>query len=164
MFSPIFSSADKGSTLYRLAGVVEHIGEGSLKSGHYIAYVRARRLANQQEGSSCSSSWFCADDRQIRQVTLERYAVNVLENNKSYVERLQQGAEWLGQFSPLVDHMLPVPVCSLAANASSRISQAMKAAAVMGRAFKLLRSVIHPPEHFTVLFESAGDRCCYKVE
>ncbi|CAD6264812.1 unnamed protein product [Miscanthus lutarioriparius] len=68
------SSVDKDSTLYRLAGVVEHIGEGSLKEedGHYIAYVRARRLGNQQEGSSCSSSWFCADDRWIRQATLEQ--------------------------------------------------------------------------------------------
>jgi ubiquitin carboxyl-terminal hydrolase 16/45 len=71
-FSPIFSFVDKGSTLYRLAGVVEHIGKDTLKSGHYIAYVRARRLGNQQEGSSCSSSWFRADDCQIRQVTLEQ--------------------------------------------------------------------------------------------
>lgn len=81
-----------------------------------------------------------------------KYAMNVLENNKSYVERLQQGGEWLGQFAPLVDYLLPVPVCSLAANASSRISQARKAAAIMGQAFELLWSIIPPQEHMAVLF------------
>ncbi|CAL4999883.1 unnamed protein product [Urochloa decumbens] len=65
------SSADKDQSLYRLAGVVEHIGGPSMNSGHYVAYVRARRLGDQQEQSSCSSSWFCADDSSIREVTLE---------------------------------------------------------------------------------------------
>ncbi|CAO2211592.1 unnamed protein product [Urochloa humidicola] len=64
------SSADKDKSLYRLAGVVEHIGGPSMNSGHYVAYVRARRLGDQQELSSCSSSWFCADDSYIREVTL----------------------------------------------------------------------------------------------
>ncbi|KAJ1269292.1 hypothetical protein BS78_07G200200 [Paspalum vaginatum] len=64
------SSMDRGSSIYHLAGVVEHHG-GSMNSGHYVAYVRARRLGNQQQRSSCSSSWFCADDKSISQVTLE---------------------------------------------------------------------------------------------
>ncbi|WVZ92051.1 hypothetical protein U9M48_038147 [Paspalum notatum var. saurae] len=61
----------KDNSLYRLAGVVEHQGTGSLNSGHYVAYVRARKLGNQQQQSRCSSSWFCADDHIISQVTLD---------------------------------------------------------------------------------------------
>jgi ubiquitin carboxyl-terminal hydrolase 16/45 len=62
---------DKDNSLYRLAGVVEHRGTGSLDEGHYVAYVRARRLGNHQQQSSCSFSWFRADDSVISQVTLE---------------------------------------------------------------------------------------------
>ncbi|KAJ1269289.1 hypothetical protein BS78_07G200000 [Paspalum vaginatum] len=62
----------KDSSLYCLAGVVEHQGTGSLNSGHYVAYVRARRLGNQPHQSRCSSSWFCADDHTISQVTLDK--------------------------------------------------------------------------------------------
>jgi ubiquitin C-terminal hydrolase len=69
-FSQIFSSVDKDKSLYHLAGVVEHRGP-SMNAGHYVAYVRARRLGNQEQQSSCSSSWFCADDGHIREVTLE---------------------------------------------------------------------------------------------
>ncbi|CAO2184389.1 unnamed protein product [Urochloa humidicola] len=65
------SSVDKDKSLYHLAGVVEHIGGPSMNAGHYVAYVRARRLGDQQQQSSCSSSWFCADDSYIREVTLE---------------------------------------------------------------------------------------------
>lgn len=70
------SCADKGSTLFRLAAVVVHIGMGSLKSGHYIAYVRARKLGCQQE----EASWFCADDSQIRRVTIEQVL-----NSQAYI-------------------------------------------------------------------------------
>jgi ubiquitin carboxyl-terminal hydrolase 16/45 len=69
-FSLIFSSVDKDKCFYRLAGVVEHIGP-TMNAGHYVAYVRARRLEDQQQQSSCSSSWFCADDSNIREATLE---------------------------------------------------------------------------------------------
>ncbi|CAO2202643.1 unnamed protein product [Urochloa humidicola] len=65
------SSVDKDNSLYRLAGVVEHRGSNSLDTGHYVAYVRARRLRNQQQQSSCSSLWFCANDRDIGEVTLQ---------------------------------------------------------------------------------------------
>ena len=51
-----------------------------MRSGHYIAYVRARRLGNQQEGSSCSSSWFRANDHCIGQVTLEQVL-----NSEAYI-------------------------------------------------------------------------------
>lgn len=77
--------------------------------------------------------------------------INVIENNKRRIEMLQQATEYLGQFSPLVDHMLPIPVCSFAAKASSYISQAIKAGAVMGRALESLQSVISHPEYLTVV-------------
>ena len=70
LFCLIFSSVDKDKSLYQLAGVVEHRGP-SMNAGHYVAYVRARRLGNQEQQSSCSSSWFWADDGHIREVTLE---------------------------------------------------------------------------------------------
>ncbi|RLN05067.1 ubiquitin carboxyl-terminal hydrolase 1-like [Panicum miliaceum] len=59
------SSVDKDKSLYHLAGVVEHRGP-SMNAGHYVAYVRARRFGNQEQQSSCSSSWFCADDARQR--------------------------------------------------------------------------------------------------
>ena len=70
LISLIFSSVDKDKSLYQLAGVVEHRGP-SMNAGHYVAYVRARRLGNQEQQSSCSSSLFWADDGHIREVTLE---------------------------------------------------------------------------------------------
>jgi ubiquitin carboxyl-terminal hydrolase 16/45 len=62
---------DKNNTIYRLAGVVEHRGGPFMNTGHYVAYVRAWKIKNQQQQSSCSSSCFCADDSNIREATLE---------------------------------------------------------------------------------------------
>lgn len=70
-FPLIFSSVDKGSSIYRLVGVVEHRGTVSVLSGHYVAYVRAKKLGNLQQQGSCSHSWFCADDSTISEVSLE---------------------------------------------------------------------------------------------
>ncbi|WVZ95130.1 hypothetical protein U9M48_040931 [Paspalum notatum var. saurae] len=64
------SSMDQGNTIYHLAGVVEHRGP-TMNSGHYVAYVRARRLGDEPQQSGRSSSWFCADDETITQVNLE---------------------------------------------------------------------------------------------
>ncbi|KAL6900743.1 hypothetical protein ACP4OV_005419 [Aristida adscensionis] len=63
-------SVDKSNTIYRLVGVVEHRGE-HLRAGHYVAYVRARKLENCQRQGSCSYSWFYADDSVITVVSLE---------------------------------------------------------------------------------------------
>ncbi|TVU04949.1 hypothetical protein EJB05_48094, partial [Eragrostis curvula] len=65
------SSVDKDNCMYRLVGVVEHIGTESVESGHYVAYVRARKIGDPQQQGSCSHSWFCANDREISEVTLE---------------------------------------------------------------------------------------------
>ncbi|KAK3120831.1 hypothetical protein QOZ80_8BG0642310 [Eleusine coracana subsp. coracana] len=64
------SSEDKDHSSYRLVGVIEHIGD-SWNIGHVIAYVRGSRDGNNKQLSSGSSSWFCADDDHIRQVSLE---------------------------------------------------------------------------------------------
>ncbi|KAK3124006.1 hypothetical protein QOZ80_8AG0639200 [Eleusine coracana subsp. coracana] len=59
------------NTIYRLVGVVEHIGTVSVEEGHYVAYVRARRLGNPEQQGICSHSWFRADDSTISEVSLE---------------------------------------------------------------------------------------------
>lgn len=59
-----------------------------MNSGHYIAYVRARRLGNQQEGSSCSSSWFCANDGEITQVSIGE--VLAIEAYILFYERVEE--------------------------------------------------------------------------
>ena len=70
IISQIFRSEDKKDARYRLVGVIEHIGN-SLKKGHYVAYVRGSRTGSkQQQQSSGSSTWFCADDSIIREVSL----------------------------------------------------------------------------------------------
>ncbi|KAL6659582.1 hypothetical protein ACP70R_003622 [Stipagrostis hirtigluma subsp. patula] len=63
------SSQDKVNSTYGLVGVVEHIGS-DLKYGHYVAYVRGSRIGSHQQLSS-GSSWFRADDKDIKEVSLE---------------------------------------------------------------------------------------------
>jgi ubiquitin carboxyl-terminal hydrolase 16/45 len=62
---------NEANFIYRLVGVIEHRGTESVHKGHYVAYVRARKLGNPQQQGSCSHSWFCADDRIISEVSLE---------------------------------------------------------------------------------------------
>ncbi|GJN04065.1 hypothetical protein PR202_ga21579 [Eleusine coracana subsp. coracana] len=52
-------------------GVVEHIGTVSVEKGHYVAYVRARKLGNPEQQGSYSHSWFRADDSTISEVSVE---------------------------------------------------------------------------------------------
>uniref|UniRef100_A0A0D9XA11 USP domain-containing protein n=1 Tax=Leersia perrieri TaxID=77586 RepID=A0A0D9XA11_9ORYZ len=60
------SSEDKDNSSYLLVGVIEHIGPSS-DVGHWVAYVRKSR--RQPDGGS--SSWYCASDLNIREVSLE---------------------------------------------------------------------------------------------
>ncbi|KAL6644485.1 hypothetical protein ACP70R_016093 [Stipagrostis hirtigluma subsp. patula] len=64
------SSLDEGNSIYHLVGVVEHRGE-YLTTGHYVAYVKARRLENHQRQDSLPYLWFCADDSHITEVSVE---------------------------------------------------------------------------------------------
>jgi uncharacterized UBP type Zn finger protein len=68
--SLIFSSEDRENSSYRLVGIMEHMGY-SLNSGHFVAYVRVSSVGSNKQLSSDSSSWFCANDGDIRQVSLE---------------------------------------------------------------------------------------------
>ncbi|KAL5542622.1 hypothetical protein UlMin_010332 [Ulmus minor] len=52
---------------YRLVGVVEH--SGTLKGGHYIAYVRGRGKAGKDDDDK--SVWFYASDAYVKQCSLE---------------------------------------------------------------------------------------------
>ncbi|KAL6659585.1 hypothetical protein ACP70R_003625 [Stipagrostis hirtigluma subsp. patula] len=62
-------SQDKANSTYGLVAVIEHIGNG-LKYGHYVAYVRGSRIGSHRQLSS-GSSWFRADDKDIKEVSLE---------------------------------------------------------------------------------------------
>ena len=56
---------------YRLVGVIEHRGR-TVTAVHFVAYVRGSRIASEQERSSSpSSSWFCAEDDTVREVSLD---------------------------------------------------------------------------------------------
>uniref|UniRef100_A0A0E0CE91 USP domain-containing protein n=1 Tax=Oryza meridionalis TaxID=40149 RepID=A0A0E0CE91_9ORYZ len=60
------SSEDKFSSRYRLVGVIENRGL-SIDIGQCVAYVRAN---NQQQGSG-SSSWYCATNDDIKEISFE---------------------------------------------------------------------------------------------
>ncbi|KAK3133767.1 hypothetical protein QOZ80_6AG0540750 [Eleusine coracana subsp. coracana] len=59
-------SKENDSTMYRLVGVVEHMG--SMTGGHYIAYVRASKIGGRQQQRGASKSWFYASDGHLLQV------------------------------------------------------------------------------------------------
>jgi len=56
---------------YRLVGVIEHCRR-TITRGHFVAYVRESRIVSEQETSSSSSSWFRANDKSIREVSLDK--------------------------------------------------------------------------------------------
>ncbi|XP_068666333.1 ubiquitin carboxyl-terminal hydrolase 2-like [Aristolochia californica] len=53
---------------YRLVGVVEHLG--TMRGGHYVAYVRGERNKRQSGNDVLSSVWFYASDTSVREVSL----------------------------------------------------------------------------------------------
>ena len=65
-----FRSGDKDNAIYRLVGVIEHRGR-TVTVGHFVAYVRGSRIFSEQETSSSSSCWFRANDKSIREVSLD---------------------------------------------------------------------------------------------
>ncbi|XP_062109197.1 ubiquitin carboxyl-terminal hydrolase 2 [Humulus lupulus] len=62
------SCTDEGRYDFRLIGVVEH--QGSMRGGHYIAYVRGHE--NSSKGKENGGSvWFHASDAYVRQTSLD---------------------------------------------------------------------------------------------
>ncbi|KAG9445700.1 hypothetical protein H6P81_011828 [Aristolochia fimbriata] len=52
---------------YHLVGVVEH--QGTMRGGHYVAYVRGERNKRQSENDILNSVWFYASDAFVREVS-----------------------------------------------------------------------------------------------
>ncbi|XP_022935823.1 ubiquitin carboxyl-terminal hydrolase 2-like isoform X1 [Cucurbita moschata] len=63
---------DREKYNYRLVGVVEH--SGSMRGGHYVAYVRGgnRRRSSSGEAEEGASVWYYANDASVNEVTLDR--------------------------------------------------------------------------------------------
>ncbi|CAK9318862.1 unnamed protein product [Citrullus colocynthis] len=63
--------ADRDKCNYRLVGVVEH--SGSMRGGHYVAYVRgSNRKRSNGEAEEDASVWYYASDAVVNEVTLDR--------------------------------------------------------------------------------------------
>ncbi|KAG7653081.1 Zinc finger UBP-type [Arabidopsis suecica] len=54
--------------VYRLAGLVEH--SGTMRGGHYVAYVRGGQRVKETDSSS--TVWYNVSDAHVRQVSLEK--------------------------------------------------------------------------------------------
>ncbi|KAF4374590.1 hypothetical protein G4B88_004842 [Cannabis sativa] len=63
------SCTDEGSYDFRLIGVVEH--QGSMRGGHYIAYVRGNENSSKGKNENGDSVWFHASDAYVRQTSLD---------------------------------------------------------------------------------------------
>ncbi|KAK8480686.1 hypothetical protein V6N11_070951 [Hibiscus sabdariffa] len=59
---------DADSCIYSLVGVVEH--SGTMRGGHYIAYVRGEK-GNGTDTEHVSSQWYYASDQHVRQASIE---------------------------------------------------------------------------------------------
>ncbi|KAL1807171.1 hypothetical protein ACET3Z_030239 [Daucus carota] len=63
-------SAEKRSCIYRLLGVVEHLG--TIRGGHYVAYIRGGLKSMEiEKANSDDYTWYHASDTYIRQVSFE---------------------------------------------------------------------------------------------
>lgn len=68
-------NCDQGKFRYRLIGTVEH--SGTMRGGHYVAYVRGPAIDGDtgSEGSSGSSkgspTWYYISDSHVRQTSLD---------------------------------------------------------------------------------------------
>ena len=61
---------DRDNCIYHLVGVVEH--SGTMRGGHYIAYVRGgEKRKGKAETEQVSSPWYYVSDHYVRQVSLK---------------------------------------------------------------------------------------------
>lgn len=61
---------DRDNCIYHLMGVVEH--SGTMRGGHYIAYVRGgEKRKEKSETEHASSPWYYVSDQYVHQVSLE---------------------------------------------------------------------------------------------
>lgn len=67
----IHRCTEKDKYQYRLVGMVEHLG--SMRGGHYIAYVRGgpRRKKDGERENGSDSVWYHASDAYIREASLD---------------------------------------------------------------------------------------------
>ncbi|XP_020177040.1 uncharacterized protein [Aegilops tauschii subsp. strangulata] len=84
---------------YRLVAVIVHSGP-KLHEGHNFAYVRASQIGGQQQESSGTPSWFCANDESITQVSLQQ--VLECQAYMLFYERVE-----LPKAEPVVEEHLP---------------------------------------------------------
>ncbi|KAG2320254.1 hypothetical protein Bca4012_053430 [Brassica carinata] len=64
------SCSGEAPPVYRLVGLVEH--SGTMRGGHYVAYVRGGGGKKVKESDSSSSVWYNVSDAHVRQVSLEK--------------------------------------------------------------------------------------------
>ncbi|XP_071690201.1 ubiquitin carboxyl-terminal hydrolase 2-like [Rutidosis leptorrhynchoides] len=60
---------DRETYKYRLVGVVEH--SGTMRGGHYVAYVRGPAKGSLGIEENCNCLWFYASDAYVRKVSLD---------------------------------------------------------------------------------------------
>ncbi|KAJ0094002.1 hypothetical protein Patl1_25996 [Pistacia atlantica] len=60
---------DKEKYNYRLLGVVEHLG--TMRGGHYVAYVRGAKIKGKTEKENGGFVWYHASDAYVRESSLE---------------------------------------------------------------------------------------------
>ncbi|PIA36067.1 hypothetical protein AQUCO_03400162v1 [Aquilegia coerulea] len=60
-------SSDKKNCEYHLIGIVEHLG--SMRGGHYVAYIRGQKRRGVTEQDKEGHTWFCASDGYVREVS-----------------------------------------------------------------------------------------------
>lgn len=68
-----FRCSGEDPPVYRLAGLVEH--SGTMRGGHYVAYVRGGgggKKVKESGASSSSSVWYHVSDAHVRQVSLDK--------------------------------------------------------------------------------------------
>lgn len=74
-----YSFIESKKHIYRLVGVVEHLG--SMRGGHYVAYVRGgARSTGKTEKDNEDSTWYHASDAYVRETSLEEVL-----NSEAYI-------------------------------------------------------------------------------